>query len=147
MFTQIFDNIFIGNSHDALHLPIEQLQAAGVTAIINTAKDLTNTRVIHKQFTMAHVPLTDGGANKIAMCGIAVQTLQAMLEDGEKVMVHCHEGRSRSVATVATWMVKHLEEFTTIDQAEAFIKTKRPEIFLKPNLKALFQAALDQDLV
>lgn len=142
MFNQITDDVFIGSAADALHRPIDLLNGAGITAILNVAKDLSNIRQIHNHFMMCHIPLTDGGANSIKMCELAVEALQAMLDDGHRVMVHCHVGRSRSVGVVATWMVKQ-GMAASLDEAELFIKTKRPIAEIQPDLKNLFVSTLE----
>jgi len=141
MFSKITSDIFIGSAHDALFRHPEELKYAGITAILNVAKDLSNNRQLHKQFTMCHIPLTDGEANSKGMCMLAVAALHALIEDGHKVMVHCHEGKSRSTAVVATYLATESED-KTLNQMETEIKEKRGIAQIQPDLKKIFQGLL-----
>lgn len=101
---KIRDNIYIGNSHDAQHEK-PALKAAGITAILNVAWDLTNKTTTHNEFKMCKVGLVDGNGNNPIIALAAVMTLQGLLQAGERVLIHCHEGKSRSVAVTAAYLV------------------------------------------
>ena len=87
---KIRDNIYLGSSQDAQHRKA-QLKAAGITAILNVARDLTNATTTHKEFKMYHVGLMDGGGNHPNVFYAAVETLNGLLLDWEPVLIHCHE--------------------------------------------------------
>jgi hypothetical protein len=90
----ITDRIAIGNSCDAR-------APKGVDATINVAVDLH----ISEDFEWRHkVGLIDGPGNHPQTFMAAVLLLDALMEEGKKVLVHCHAGRSRSVMVISTWL-------------------------------------------
>lgn len=92
----IKDNIWIGSSQDAKNL--EAIKAAGITHILNCAEDLDPAFGWKDGITCFHVGLRDD-SNSPYLYIAGVNILNAIR--GKNVLVHCHEGRSRSVWIVA----------------------------------------------
>lgn len=136
---KIRNNLYIGNSHDAQHNK-PALKAAGVTAILNVAKDLTNKTTTHNEFVMCKVGLIDGNGNNPTMAASAVMILKSLLEEGHTVLVHCHEGKSRSVAVVSSLLVLE-KEFRNFDAAHAEVQRFR-QTGLNPELRKLFTSVI-----
>lgn len=134
---KITDNIYIGSSQDAQHRK-PQLKAAGITAILNVARDLTNATTTHKEFQLYHVGIMDGGGNNQNMANAAFLVLSALLADGHKVLVHCHEGKSRSAGLVAAYLVRALGQFNDVEEAIEFLRTKRPRVNPNAEIVGLF---------
>lgn len=101
MISKITENIFIGNADDAKSAP--HITEAGITAVLNCAMDLDYQQ--RAAFTVK-VGMIDGKGNKPTDLLTAVRMLETLLENGHRVLVHCHEGRSRSPVVVATYMSK-----------------------------------------
>lgn len=141
---KIRDNLYIGNSHDALHCT-EELKAEGITAIFNVARDLTNTTVTHKDFEMYHVGILDGGGNDPIICGCALMLLNGLLRQGHKVLIHCHEGKSRSVVIAAAHL-RACGEYWSLDDAIASIKQIRPVVDVAPPLREMFEKLLQSSM-
>jgi len=141
---KIRDNIYLGNSHDAKHSKAE-LQAAGITAVLNVAKDLTNDKLTHRDFELYHVGFMDGGGNNPIVCACALMLFNGLLQNGHKVMVHCHEGKSRSAALVAAHLMA-CGEFWDINSAESYLKSIRPAVEIKPELKELFTSLIKSSM-
>ncbi len=137
---KITDNIYLGSSQDGLHRK-PQLKVAGITAILNVARDLTNTTTTHKEFEMYHVGIMDGGGNAATMAYAALIVFHTLLDAGHTVLVHCHEGKSRSAGLVAAYLTGW-DEFRDIDAAEAFLKTKRPRVDINKSVRQLFLDAM-----
>ena len=135
---KITDQIYLGSSADGLHRK-PQLKAAGITAILNVARDLTNTTTTHKEFEMYHVGIMDGGGNNVAIAIAAHTVLRALLSDGHKVLVHCHEGKSRSAGLVACQLV-YTGQFDSMEEAIDFLKSKRPRVNPNSDIVKLFSA-------
>jgi protein-tyrosine phosphatase len=83
------------------------------------------------------VKLIDGPGNDLAQFRYAVESLVDLAEpshDSSPILVHCHAGRSRSVAVVAGYL-KHTRHLS-VAAAIAHIADRR-EIALAPELRAL----------
>jgi protein-tyrosine phosphatase len=140
---QITENIFIGNSHAALHSR-DLLKSLGITAILNVAKDLDNNKLDPQEFSLNKIGLGDGDGNDLEDIGTALQVLQKLLLNGHKVLVHCHEGKSRSVGLVATYIhLKRPAQFNSLDEAEEYIRGHRPIAKINAGLKQDYQKVID----
>jgi protein-tyrosine phosphatase len=140
---KITEKIYLGSSQDAQHRKRE-LKEAGVTAILNVARDLTNATTTHKEFEMYHVGLMDGGGNATLMAFAAMMVLHSLLESGHTVLVHCHEGKSRSAGLVSAYLFGHQDhpEYSTFEEAEDFLRTCRPRVDVNKDVKQLFLDAM-----
>ncbi len=118
---QITEQIWLGGSDSAAD--IERLKRLGITHILNVAQDLPEQASWRDGFTHHHVGLRDA-SNHPSLYYAAEEVLSAIVDGGHKVVVHCHEGRSRSAFIVALWM-QYRGMYPDTLQAEAFLKTKR----------------------
>jgi len=85
------------------------------------------------------LPLSDGAGNDKRSFDEAIAFLDDVVSRGEKVLVHCHAGRSRSVCIVARYfMLKHN---MTSQQALEMIALKR-EIYLSPGIEEILNLTL-----
>ena len=141
---KIRDNLYIGNSHDAIHCK-DELKAEGITAVLNVARDLTNTKLTHKDFELYHVGIMDGGGNDPIVCGCALMLLNGLLRQGHKVLIHCHEGKSRSVVIAAAHL-RACGEYWDLKDAIADIKRVRPVVDVKPELQQMFEGLLQSSM-
>ena len=113
---QITPQIWIGNSHDA-----SQPHQAGFSHVLNCAHDLNQKVGWANRVRHFHVGMVDG-ANHPALYAAALNILDAICADpGAKVLVHCHEGRSRSVYVVALYLVSKQIKLD-MDQALEYIR-------------------------
>lgn len=118
---KITDQIWIGSSLDARNG--EALKGAGIRNILNVAEDLPAQLGWKDGFTHYHVGLCDG-PNDPELYTAALAVLRAITksDSSQRVLVHCHEGRSRSVFVVAAHLVKHCNHYnltTAIDHIKA----------------------------
>lgn len=96
MITPIVDGIAIGNSEDA-----RRIENPTFDATVNVAIDLD----IEDQFKWRHkVGLLDGPGNNPITFIAAVMLLYSLVQQRRRILVHCHEGKSRSVMVVATYV-------------------------------------------
>ena len=84
------------------------------------------------------LPLIDGRGNDRRRIGDAVQYIRDVVNAGDRILVHCHAGRSRSVSVVAYYLT--LEEGLTTEQALARIEAER-EMYLSPGIEEIFTRA------
>lgn len=100
---QITDNIWVGNSSDARNR--EALQSVGIGTILNVAIDLHPALGWNDKFVHYHVGLSDG-ENGREYYEAAVGILKNLDSRNIKVLVHCHEGSSRSCFIVGCHLIR-----------------------------------------
>jgi hypothetical protein len=103
MITFITNNIAIGNSSDARNAKNRTFENTTdyFDSILNVAIDLD----IEDGFKWRHkVGLLDGPGNHPYTFISAVILLAALSHDGRRVLIHCHEGKSRSVMVASTYL-------------------------------------------
>ena len=121
----ITEQIAIGNVFDARCLPRE----------IETVLCLLAGCCTHRTDVDARcVPLQDGPGNRSGDLEEALRFLDDAVRAGERVLVHCHAGRSRSVVVVARHLMR--SRGITPQAALELIASKR-EIYLSPGIEDL----------
>ena len=78
------------------------------------------------------IPLIDGPGNAPAIFDEAVELLCDLAMDGERVLVHCHAGQSRSACVVIASLVKSAG--LSLGAATAKVKAKR-RIYLSDGIR------------
>lgn len=117
---QITPQIFIGSSRSALDG--RSLKSNGIANILNCAEDLSDQLGWDGGFRVFRVGMADG-SNNPSLYKSALSVLDAVTSDSnKKILVHCHEGRSRSVYVVACWLVQRKLQGTIQDAIE-FIRS------------------------
>ena len=127
---QINDRIFLGNSADGYRHQIF-IESNGVFirnpdkthVTLNVANDLPLTSDVTCGFA-------DGPGNSDWSYRHAVDSLFNLLQyQRDPVLVHCHEGRSRSVCTIAAYMALYSVGGTgDMDSELEYIRAKREDI-------------------
>lgn len=93
----ITDRICIGNSQDG-----KQVDPA-IDAVLNVAVDL-DIPLVGGNVYRHKVGLVDGPGNDDFLLLSAVLVLHALNKRYNRVLVHCHEGKSRSVMVVSAYV-------------------------------------------
>lgn len=134
---EILPGVWLGNSYDAKNSP--ELEKQGVRSVLNVAWDLDYR--VHPGIFPVKVGLFDGPGNRYAAFSLAVKTLDSLIRMGP-VLIHCHEGVSRSPTVLATWMIQngHAKD---MDDAFNKIAEKRPQINPKKVMMELAKDYLD----
>ena len=130
---QITDNVYLGNSSDAKNANL--LQVNGIKSVLNVAIDLDYGKEWASQTFYDILPckvgLIDGRGNSFDKFVLAVKTLN-YLSDMGKVLIHCHEGRSRSPAVLAAFLA--CKDKISFDDALRSIWQKRQIVNPAPPL-------------
>ncbi len=122
----ITTQIAIGNFIDAQNISDK------IDAILCLKKNCCDEERIDLE--IMNLPLIDGPGNDKRLFDDAVEFIHDVVSDGEKILVHCHAGRSRSVCILARYfMIKHK---MTQEQAISVIKSKR-DIYLSPGIEEI----------
>jgi len=118
----ITDSIAIGNFIDASN--VENLRENGIRSIVSLDGKLLTEHAIHLGVAeIASYHLIDGAGNDLRRFRSAIDSLGRLLLTQSPVLVHCHAGRSRSVAVVAGYLMG-IHQFGARD-AIAMIHAKR----------------------
>jgi protein-tyrosine phosphatase len=123
--------IFIGDANDSRNLA--HLKQYKIDAIVNVALDLDTP--FFDYIRHYKIGLLDGPGNKFYDYWIASTLLISLLEDGKNVLIHCHEGKSRSVAialiVISLINYRKLSVKESVDASYKYIKKYRPDSFIK----------------
>lgn len=99
-------NIWIGSMNTIRYAPAYMLHV-GIQSVINVAKEAWYERDDFEQFK---IPMRDGWEPEFRIdthfkqCQEAVALLTVLHEQNKKTLVHCAEGKSRSVHVIATYL-------------------------------------------
>ncbi|CRI67816.1 putative Dual specificity protein phosphatase [Thiocapsa sp. KS1] len=119
----ITDQIAIGNYRDAVSLP------ADIEALLCLKADCCDEG--REDVEVLCIPLVDGPGNDLRDVREGVRFIADVVSAGGRILVHCHAGRSRSVAVVARYLVE--SRGMTRRAALALISAKR-EIYLSDGI-------------
>lgn len=116
----VTEYIYLGDSADANNRS-NCLNEHGITAILNCAFDLDRPHYGRVQVICG---LIDGEGNNANMFKYAVEMLRTLVVAGHKVLVHCHEGKSRSASVVAAYLAHY--HGMSLEKAIDSLQTVRP---------------------
>ncbi|TKX54570.1 MULTISPECIES: protein-tyrosine phosphatase family protein [Halorubrum] len=112
--------IFVGTRSDAEDESL--LRDRGVDAVVSLTHDDPDTGSVARVDT----PMTDGPQNEYSAFVDAVETVVARREAGQRVLVHCSAGASRSPAVAAAAMTRLTDR--GLDEAFEQVLARRPEV-------------------
>ena len=123
--------LFIGSHTDAANLA--HLRHLRVTHIVNVTEDIPCHFPQH--FTYVHVPIADAPDSRLlALLPDLVSTLTALASapasPTPRVLIHCHQGVSRSCAVTLALLVRL--QHVTLHAAFAFLRRRRRQVM--PNV-------------
>ena len=122
----IIDQIAIGNYRDAAAPPSD------IDAVLCLREDCCDAG--RTDVDVLCIPLIDGPGNDPRRVQQAIRFIADVVDASDKILVHCHAGRSRSVVVVARYLVEH--RGMTRDAALALIGERR-EIYLSSGIEEL----------
>ncbi|WP_189030301.1 protein-tyrosine phosphatase family protein [Paenibacillus albidus] len=100
--------------------------------------DLRDTGIQAEGFpakvTRHHFPIVEDESGQEGSVQAAIQAVSAAVNSGKTVYFHCAGGRNRT-GTVATGVLLELGHVTTVEEAEALAKEKRPDINIKQDMR------------
>lgn len=123
----ITEQIAIGNFVDAKSLRAGDVDA--VLCLIDNCCSIDETK-----FDVEVIPLVDASGNDRRLFDHCVDFIHDVVTSGDRILVHCHAGRSRSVCITARYFM--LKQGLTSHQAIALIEGKR-EIYLSPGIEEI----------
>ena len=121
----ITDQLAIGNFLDAQSLP------ADIDAVLCLREDCCDGRT---DVDALCLPLLDGPGNDPSDIEEALDFIREVVTAGQRILVHCHAGRSRSVVVIARYLMQ--SRGLTAQAALDLIGSRR-EIYLSPGIEEL----------
>jgi protein-tyrosine phosphatase len=97
----------------------------------------------NEEIDVLSTPLRDGPGNDPHLVGKAVRFIDETVRSGGRILIHCHAGRSRSVAIAARYLI--VSRGITGEQALELISKKR-EIQLTPGIEELLHQPTEDDI-
>lgn len=125
-FDYITDGIYIGSNWCCQVHFDEELKKLGITADISLEEEQIDAPFGADFYIW--IPVKDHMPPTPDQLEFGVWALEKLVSMGKKVYVHCKHGHGRAPTLVAAYLVKNGK---TPEEAEAFIKTKRPSIHLE----------------
>lgn len=137
---EIIPGLFLGSVRDANP---ETLDKLGITAIINLMR-LPGATPVEDKYRRLEIPARDNPFYDLAQSfDRTFEFIDSNLNVGNKILVHCHAGVSRSATVVAAYLIKKYNWST--ERTLWYIKGIRPKI--QPNegfIKQLIEYAKQQ---
>lgn len=136
---KITNNLYLGNSSDGKRF------SSGTVGRNNPPGHNMEFITMNVAFDLPvpadiHIGFVDGGGNPTWKIRAAVAALGAAMRGDKPVLVYCHEGRSRSVLTIAGWLVAKNESMIQAELGQ--IKMIRDDINPNPALMNSFINAI-----
>jgi protein-tyrosine phosphatase len=135
--------IYLGDFRSATSWRL--LQDAKVTGICNCTMTVPNHFPQH--FDYFNVPIADTTTTDDTTGVTTLQSLwdvaTAFLHDHDNTLVHCHQGKSRSVAVVVAYLIRY-HHYTRDDALSYMRRHRQSGIAIAPNRRLLRQLTLFQ---
>lgn len=125
-FNYITDGIFIGTNQCCQTHFDEKLKKEGITADISLEKDRIDAPFGVNFYVW--IPVKNHTPPAPDQLEFGVSTLKKLVLMGKKVYVHCKNGHGRAPTLVAAYLIS---KGKNPEEAEAFIKSKRPSMHLE----------------
>ena len=122
----ITDEVFIGTNMCCQFGFEKELLAKNVRADISLEEERVDAPVGVDYFLW--LPTKDGQAPTKDKLELGVQTLEFLINRKIKTYIHCKNGHGRAPTLFAAYLIK---KGMNIDEAIAYMKTKRPSIHLQ----------------
>ena len=134
---EVATGIFVGTEADASDESL--LEAHGIDAVVS----LTHNEPETGDITRLDAPMVDGPQNSYQSFADAVQSVLTSRDDGQRVLIHCAAGSSRSPSVAATAIT--CLTANTLNESFNQVLERRPET--DPHDALIRQAAkvIDED--
>ncbi len=107
--TEILPNLYLGSAFNAYDLDF--LQKNQITVILNITKEISNYYEQDPQFLYYKFPILDNDLDDITPILLnSYKLLDYHLSQGDKVLVHCYMGASRSASVIIYFLMKNLKK-------------------------------------
>ncbi|MEK6881265.1 MAG: dual specificity protein phosphatase family protein [Nanoarchaeota archaeon] len=127
MIAQLTENLFLSGKDEVLDM--EKLKEFNITAILNVAYQVNDPE--YKDFLMVKIGLHEFSPNPDFFKDLAIIVLSTLIDNGYKVLVHCHAGAHRSPYIAFRYLAE--KQNKTIDQIYQEMMPKIPWGIIYPH--------------
>ncbi|GGF91501.1 hypothetical protein GCM10010912_40640 [Paenibacillus albidus] len=113
---------------------LDALQEQAISDVFDLRDTGTEAAGFPAKVTRHHFPIVEDESGQEGSVQAAIQAVTAAVNSGKTVYFHCAGGRNRT-GTVATGVLLELGLATTVEEAEALAKEKRPDINIKQEMR------------
>ncbi|ALP37451.1 protein phosphatase [Paenibacillus sp. IHB B 3084] len=128
--TLVENKVYIGGESALL----QALQEQEISDVFDLRDNGTEAEGFPAKVTRHHYPIVEDETGQEASVQAAIQAVKEAVNSGKTVYFHCAGGRNRT-GTVATGVLLELGLATTVEEAEALAKEKRPDINIKQEMR------------
>ncbi|MGP0580109.1 protein-tyrosine phosphatase family protein [Paenibacillus peoriae] len=128
--TLVENKVYIGGESALL----EALREEEISDVFDLRDNGTEAEGFPAKVTRHHYPIVEDETGQEASVQAAIQAVKEAVNSGKTVYFHCAGGRNRT-GTVATGVLIELGLATTVEEAEALAKEKRPDINIKQEMR------------
>jgi atypical dual specificity phosphatase len=124
---------------------LDLLQAVGISYLITlTEKDLSQDALARHGLANLHLPIYDREAPSIAQIYMLVRRMQALMDSGHVVAVHCKAGIGRTGTVLAAWLIREggLNAQAAIDRLRLIKPT-----YVQSEVQEQFLHAFEHDIL
>ena len=122
---QILPHLYLGCRKVATCLP--GLRQCNVTRILNVTSSIPNHFQDMEGFIYEQIAVEDNlEVDMMQHLPRAFEFIEKARQCGEKVLVHCHAGMSRSVTIILAYLMKYYNH--TMESAHEYVKQRKPDI-------------------
>ncbi len=114
------------------------LQEQEITDVFDLRDTGTEAEGFPAEVTRHHYPIVEHESGQEASVQAAIHGVKEAVNGGKTVYFHCAGGRNRT-GTVAAGVLLELGLASTVEEAEALAKEKRPDINIKQEMREVLQ--------
>ena len=131
---KIIENIYLGHLLNASNY--NKLKELNIDSIVNVTCELSNyyENDFHYYNILIKDELDSCFDNEIENC---ISFIHEKVTNNKNVLVHCSQGRSRSVTIIAAYLMKYKN--LSFEQAYNYIKSKKQIINMNTNFKQILK--------
>lgn len=127
---EVIPNLYLGHVINASNY--YQLKDFGISSIINVT--LEHSNYFEEHFDYYNIEIRDEiDASFDSNFKKCLEYMKEQIDNNKKVIVHCNQGRSRSVAVIIGYLMKYHKY--NFDDAYNMLKGKKEEININENFK------------
>lgn len=141
-FTRITPDLWLGGA-PSYQRDLDALLVLGITAVLDVRaeRDAASTFFTQHGIAARQYRVPDTAVPGPDILTDAVAWIEARIEEGRVVLIHCAKGRGRSATVLAAYLMK--TDAMSFDDVEALLRSKRPLVKLEARHQRVLESWMD----